>query len=63
MSREKVQLALDMLAMALADHGHVWTREERGAYDRACEELRDVHPIVGEYGTLIPCTFEPPKAG
>ena len=27
--------ALDMLGLALAEHGHVWTPEERAAYEEA----------------------------
>ena len=27
--------ALDMLGLALAEHGHVWTPEERAAYEKA----------------------------
>jgi len=31
--------ALDKLAVALADHGHQWTNEERRAYEKAMRIL------------------------
>ncbi|WP_129141536.1 hypothetical protein [Modicisalibacter coralii] len=40
--RKAVVRALDMLASALADHGHTWTDEERGAYDEAVANIQDV---------------------
>jgi hypothetical protein len=40
-SKEKasVREALDTLALALTDHGHVWTDRERSAYERAVRIL------------------------
>ena len=35
--RVSVRDALDMLALALTDTGHVWTDGERSAYERAME--------------------------
>ena len=32
---EKVLKALDLLGLALVNHRHVWTKEERAAYERA----------------------------
>ncbi len=37
--RASVRDALDMLALALTDAGHVWTDGERSAYERAFEIL------------------------
>ncbi len=37
--RASVRDALDMLALALTDAGHVWTDGERSAYERAIEIL------------------------
>jgi hypothetical protein len=37
--------ALDALALALVDHGHVWSADERALYDAAvtsCAGCRDV---------------------
>lgn len=31
----KLREALDLLGVALAEHGHTWSPEERTAYDRA----------------------------
>lgn len=33
--------ALDALAVALADHGHIWTSAERGLYERAVAGLKE----------------------
>jgi len=40
--RKSAARALDMLRGALADHGHTWTDEERGAYDEAIANIQDV---------------------
>ena len=31
--------ALDCLAVALADHGHVWTDRQRALYERAVRQI------------------------
>lgn len=31
----KLRAALDLLGVALVEHGHTWSPEERTAYDRA----------------------------
>ena len=38
-ARDKVQGALDRLALALADRGHTWTPEERHSYELATRLL------------------------
>lgn len=42
--------ALDMLGVALADHGHTWTDEQREAYENARHVL-EMHYDVHEPGT------------
>jgi hypothetical protein len=37
--RKIVLAALDALGLALAAHGHVWTAQERRAYERAVRAL------------------------
>ena len=32
---EAIKAALDTLGLALVHHGHVWTNQERGAYEAA----------------------------
>jgi len=36
--------ALDTLALALVEHGHIWTNEERSLYESAisfCDDCKD----------------------
>jgi len=33
--RKTVQKALDLLGLALADHSHTWTQEQRSYYEKA----------------------------
>ncbi len=35
-----IQQALDSLGMALANHNHTWTDEERKSYETACAILK-----------------------
>ena len=45
MEKEKSEIvieALDKLALALTDHEHQWTNEERKLYERAISILRAV---------------------
>lgn len=42
--RKPIVDALDALALALTDHGHQWTNEQRALYDNAIERL---HPDAG----------------
>ena len=37
--RKELTLALDLLAVALADHNHTWSLKERRAYQRAVRAL------------------------
>ena len=37
--KEKVLLALDTLAVALVDHDHNWSSEERSLYEEAVKAL------------------------
>ena len=39
MDTEKIQLALDTMACALADHNHQWSKEDRFIYESAIAEL------------------------
>lgn len=48
---------VDMLGVALADHGHQWTTEERAGYEAATRILRNPntcelprHPNLGKFG-------------
>ena len=36
----KLQNALDLLGVALAEHGHTWSVEERTAYDQATRIIK-----------------------
>lgn len=36
----KLQHALDLLGVALAEHGHTWSVEERTAYDQATRIIK-----------------------
>lgn len=38
--RGTVADALDVLGLALVDHGHTWTSEERQAYERAIAAVK-----------------------
>lgn len=38
--KQKVLKALDTLALALADHGHTWTNEQRRAYEQAVAAIK-----------------------
>jgi hypothetical protein len=48
MDENVVLSALDVLGKALADSGHVWTREERRLYERACSALAEREYITDD---------------
>jgi len=46
--KDEILKAVDMLGVALADHGHQWTPEERAGYEAATRILRN--PNAEKYG-------------
>lgn len=40
MSREETLKCLDSLALALTEHNHQWTPEQRSSYERCAASLR-----------------------
>ena len=58
MSATKLLAALDTLAVALADEGHIWTTEERRCYEQSVAELL---PAVTEREHILSehCWCEP----
>lgn len=47
MSDKRLLKALDKLGLALANHNHTWTAEERDAYEHAVD-------LVKMHGTHLP---------
>ena len=49
--KDEILKAVDLLGVALADHDHQWTAEERAAYETATRILRN--PNAEKYGDDI----------
>lgn len=61
----KVRVALDTIAVALADENHKWTKEERSVYNSAVRELskfalEENEKITGVAMTLVPSNLIDP---
>jgi hypothetical protein len=59
--RERVRDALNVLGLALTDHDHVWTDEQKQAYNRAMVAIeRDNKPGEPFIERLPPAEFATP---